>query len=406
MPEKTPTEFSCQSNMTVQQIAGSQLDTDRSRTNGRSYGEHPSGRRRSSGSPRSRHTPRRRTRISKKFVRFLTIANLGALTVVWYLLFQVSETWWLSTALTYLPRLPYAFPAFVLLAGSILWDRRTVVLNIVAIAIALGPIAEYKIPVSSMLAGSPTSTPGPPLKVVSCNIQQFRPDFTTVLRELASEAPDVVAFQECQGLHPLLDQFFDGWHCAHVSEFWIGSKYPVREIGRCTSAAFKRTTALAVEIDTPDGTFQLINLHLMTARHGLRGLNLRSLVSDLDAGEAERSTALRDAEAAQTRTFAFDLQSDMPQIVVGDFNVPSSSSMYRRYWNGLTNAFDVRGIGYGYSAPCSPHRFWLDGVPWIRVDHVLTSTDWSVNECHIGRRNGSDHRLIAASLSLKTTPHD
>jgi len=88
---------------------------------------------------------------------------------------------------------------------------------------------------------------------------------------------------------------------------------------------------------------------------------------------------------------------------MGDFNTPSSSNVYQQTWGDFTNAFEVRGRGYGYTAPDRPFRRWLSYVPWVRIDHILASQDWSVGSCRIGRKHGSDHHLITATLR-RTNP--
>ncbi|HID23159.1 MAG TPA: hypothetical protein EYP14_12260 [Planctomycetaceae bacterium] len=326
------------------------------------------------------------------------------MAVIWWLLSVVSESWWLSCALTYLPRRPYALPALVLLFAGLCCDRRTFWLSVAAAGLALGPIAGFQLPaVHTIYTMRNTTSVGkpPPLKIVTCNVQQFRPDFATVLQEVGRENPDVVAFQECVGDHPLLKRFFRGWNRIQVGELWVGSKYPLRELGRCRTTGSGRRTAIAVLIDARGQAFVLVNLHFMTPRHTLRGLTLKGLLSGDDLRAVESMIERRSAEAGETWRFVEEVAAGQPVVICGDFNTPSSSSLYRAYWSNYTNAFDVAGFGYGFTAPCASHRHWPDGWPWIRVDHILVSSDWRVLSCRVGRKNGSDHRLVAAQLTQR-----
>ena len=49
--------------------------------------------------------------------------------------------------------------------------------------------------------------------------------------------------------------------------------------------------------------------------------------------------------------------------------MPVESSLYRRYWRGLTNAFDSKGVGFGFSK----HEGTLLR---LRIDHVLSAPKW------------------------------
>ncbi|NOX54134.1 MAG: hypothetical protein GXP27_06775 [Planctomycetes bacterium] len=332
-------------------------------------------------------------------MRWLSLLNLAALAVIWLLLSAVSESWWLSSALTYLPRRPYALPAGLLLVVGLFCDRRTFWLSLLAVGLALGPIAGLRVPIRwSSASGIPSGESGR-IKVVSCNVQNFRPDFPTVMQEVAKQNPDVVALQECIEDHPLLAKLFLEWHRLRVGELWIGSRYPLRELGRCQTTGFGRRTAIAVLVEAPRRPFVLVNLHLMTPRHTLRKLSWKGLLTGESIRAIEAMLERRSAEAGETWQFVNRVAADRPVLICGDFNTPSSSSLYRVYWSDYTNAFDAAGFGYGFTAPCASHRHWPDGLPWIRVDHILVSSDWRVLWCRVGRTNGSDHRLIAAALA-------
>ena len=91
----------------------------------------------------------------------------------------------------------------------------------------------------------------------------------------------------------------------------------------------------------------------------------------------------------------------LPELLIGDFNMPISSSLYQKSWGEMANAFDVAGSGFGFTSPCDQFLFWPDYVPWLRIDHILASSHWQVLRCQVGAGNGSDHRFIAATLALR-----
>ncbi len=136
---------------------------------------------------------------------------------------------------------------------------------------------------------------------------------------------------------------------------------------------------------------------------------LRSSILDGRGPRAlEAETGRRRAEAFETRanidrnTSALrgPDRTALPVLIVGDFNTPPVSQLYREVWPDFTNAFNAAGFGFGYTAPSIRRRRWFDDVPWLRIDHILTDDHWSVLCCRIGHGRGSDHRLIWADVAL------
>ena len=181
----------------------------------------------------------------------------------------------------------------------------------------------------------------------------------------------------------------------------IGSKWPLSQGEVCHTSPYDRHTAMAVRVDTPAGPVLLGDVHLMTARRGLTDLSVSSLLDGSGSASVEHHAFLRDEEARQTQAFLTNLAVDTPVIVAGDFNMPTTSSIFKDSFGCYSDAYDEAGTGFGYTAPCRPVRFWLPNVPWLRIDHILTSDHWETLHCETGEFNGSDHRLVAAVLKLR-----
>ena len=353
----------------------------------------------SSGSRRRPAAPRASR--AARVVLALSLGNLAAVVAVAAAIHSLSEGFWIAAALTYLPRLPYVVPAIVLALASAVVCRKWICLNVAAAAIVVGPIMGLAVPYENAFSNVGGQNP---LKVVSYNVQRFEPDFAAAMQEVGTVNPDIVCLQECPENPPLLADIFRGWHTVHVDEYWIGSRFPLRLVGQCESDAFQRIAAIAVEVDAPMGKFRVFDVHQTTARRGLDGLGLRPLVEGDGLKEQENHASLREREAAAVRIFVSDHCQLLPFLAVGDFNTPVESSLYRSFWSDLTNAFDVAGFGFGYTAPVSRHGLWPDDTPWLRIDHVLASPHWTPESCWIGSGAGSDHRMVAAKLRLATTP--
>lgn len=352
----------------------------------------------------ARHTAPRHSRVAR-WLRWLTVAHVSGLAGVWSLIWEVSETHWLGSIVTFLPRLPWLVPGLLLLAASLLARSRTFWLNLVALLFALPSIAEFNVPWSRLAEPSSLATKDErTLRIVGCNVQNFSPDFSLVLREIQRAKPDVVAFQEAFRSPRLLQEHFEDWHQIHVRGLWVGSKWPLRLLGKCQTDLFSHLSGMAVEVDAPFGTFVLADVHLMTARKSLVELRPLELLSGDSQLALAGATVERSEEARQTRAFITEHQADRPVVAVGDFNMPTSSSVYRGSFGDLTNAFESSAFGFGFTAPCKRFRHWPRNTPWQRIDHILVNDSWEVRECHIGEHDGSDHRLISAILRLRSAP--
>lgn len=347
---------------------------------------------------------RRPSRIAR-WVRWLTLAHVVGATGLWYLLSEISETHWLGSVFTFLPRLPWLLPGMLLLVASLLTRSKAFWLNLTTSLFVLLAVTEFNVPWHRLTESTTRiETNERSLRIVSCNVQNFAPDFSLVLREVQRSKPDIVAFQEALQPPRLLIEHFDGWHHLHERGFWIGSKWPMRLLGECQTELFSHLSGIAVEVDAPFGKFVLTDTHLMTARKSLVELRPLELVSGDSQLALAGATVERSEEARQVRAFVTEHQSGHPVILVGDFNMPTSSNVYRESFGDLTNAFESAAFGFGFTAPCKRFRHWPSNTPWQRIDHILVNEAWDVRECHIGEHDGSDHRIISATLQLRSAP--
>jgi len=335
-----------------------------------------------------------------RWVTGLSWLNLLALVAVCWFLFGATEAGWIGTVLTYAPRSPFAVPAAGLLVAAVCWQRHAIWVNVVSLMVAFGPVMGLSIPASHLLNPVVRESNEFELKVVSCNVQAFKPNFAKVLDEIEAIRPDVVAFQEAFPLSPLLDDAFRGWHTVHHDRFWIGSRYPLKVLEKCDIDVFDRAVGLIVELDTPSGPVVFADIHPMTVRWGLTELSGGSILSGEGPQALQAYELRRDAERTALRDLVDAARGDHPLLVVGDFNLPSSSPQFQQQWFDMQSAFDVAGVGYGYTYPSKRSRYWPENLPWVRIDHILCSPEWSVATCQIGTSAGSDHRLIAATLRL------
>ncbi len=332
------------------------------------------------------------------------LAHVGLVGVLWFLIAEVSERHWLGSALTFLPRLPWLLPGLVLCVTSAWTWSRTFWFNASALLFSLVTIGGFNVPTAALF-GSPItdveSTSPQTVRVVSCNVQGFEPDFSLLLREIAHTRPDVVVFQEAFQPPKLLYEHFADWHAVKTQSYWIGSRWPVSLVGQCQSEVYHREIGIAAEVAAPMGSFVVADLHLMTARKSLIRLKSKGILTGASQDRVNSTLVERQIEANDARVFVTRYSRHRPVIVCGDFNMPTSSSILRTSFGEFTNTFDAVAWGFGHTAPCRSISFWPSNTPWQRIDHILTNSAWQVTACQIGQFDGSDHRLISATLRFQ-----
>jgi vancomycin resistance protein VanJ len=332
--------------------------------------------------------------LSSRRVHWLTLGYLLVVMLVSLGIEILSETWWLTAAIVYAPRQPWLIPAVALVAACVRWNQKLIPVALMTVLFAAGPIMGFRTG-GYFAAGQP----GPAaLRIVSCNIHSFEPDFPEQMAEISAIQPDVVAFQEAFRDHPLRGQFFAGWKEVRADEYYVAAKHPLTLVGQCESPAFNRIAAIAARVDDPAGSFLVVNIHLTTARYGLMKLKPATLLGKDGIGQLRSYIMDREEEALAVRQWIEGIRGDLPLVVLGDFNMPVDSNIQSSCFGDLINCFDEIGVGYGYTAP-NQTSTWPAHFPWIRVDHVLVSLgDWEIHRAWSGRANGSDHRLTAAII--------
>ncbi len=350
----------------------------------------------------------RRSRQSRRRnqLRWLTAGHIVGIASLWYAIWNVSEQWWLGSVLTFLPRTPWLAPGLLLILVGV-WQRSgTVLVNLVLSLFVLWSIIGFNVPWQTLVSNTENSNlsndrSARTVRIVSANTQQFEPDFTLLLREIRSAKPDVIALQEASRPPKSLSDQYPDWHSVRVRGLWVGSKWPIKLIGQCHSDVYDRVTAIMVEVEAPFGKFLVTDLHLMTARRSLIYLQPKSVITGTGQETVNMALVERSEEARQTREFVTEFGVDLPLVICGDFNMPTSSSIYRNCFGDFANSFEQTSWGCGYTAPCRAIRYWPTNVPWQRIDHILANHNWRIIDSQVGRRDGSDHRLMAATLRLK-----
>lgn len=311
---------------------------------------------------------------------------LGAIVLAWLALRFGGDRWWWATLLLFGPRwilaLPLAVlaPAAVLLRPRMLWPLASG-----ACLLCFGVLGMC-VPWSALLD---TESGRPALRVLTCNLDLGRGDLPELDRLIDEIRPDLVALQECND--ELAPKFLadPSWSIIRNRNLWLASRHPIKEeqaIDDHGPLGYWGTIAIRCRLETPLGRVRVVNVHLETPREGLDAI--------LTSGFAGRSEMQADIERrAKISALASGLAGEAPRtLVLGDFNMPAESGIYRRDWSRFANAFSCAGWGFGGSKMTR----WFS----VRIDHALGSDDWQAVRAWLGPRLGSDHRPLIAEWRL------
>src|SRR5207244_3429844 len=117
-------------------------------------------------------------------------------------------------------------------------------------------------------------------------------------------------------------------------------------------------------------------LLVQDTKEGLDDL-LRQLLPDRQVRRAGQQVI------ARRRALPADLTAPVPSL-----------SCRRLFQAGLSDAFSAAGRGYGYTYG---HNLPL-GYSYVRLDHIMATSPWQVEDCWAGDERGSDHRPVIADL--------
>ena len=141
---------------------------------------------------------------------------------------------------------------------------------------------------------------------------------------------------------------------------------------------------------------EVITVHFTTPRFGLAATRANPL-----GGFREWRQNVED-RMTQARTLADDIRHRVrPVIIGGDFNAPAHSMVITTLEDaGVTDAFASAGFGYGFTWGHSLRT----GFPFLRIDHILSSDEFTPVDSQVGLASGSAHLPVIADYILNTSP--
>jgi vancomycin resistance protein VanJ len=251
-----------------------------------------------------------------------------------------------------------------------------------------GPVSGFCIPWKKL---SPTQPVGPQLRVLTCNMHYAKVDQGPLERLIGESQPELVTIQEWRD-SARADYFeADGWHTHRAPGLFLASRYPILRAERLGDhSTGERGSVMRYEVDTPSGLVTVFNLHLATPREGLGAL---THADGAGLAEIQENSELRFRQSRFVAEEAARVAG--PVLLLGDFNTPPESAIFRRVWDGYADAFTHAGWGWGYTFRTS--------ISSVRIDHVLVGRGGWGASCRVGPDVGSPHRPVLADVSWPKT---
>jgi vancomycin resistance protein VanJ len=327
-------------------------------------------------------------RTAARFILFICLTYLLGLGVVSALLWTLVDQWWPATALSFAPLWTLATPLILLLPLALLCHRWSFITLAAAGVLLAWPVMGLQI----AWHRTPNDGHATFIRVMTCNIHRVQLNAAEFKMVLDNLHPDVVAVQDWTSVDQPKLFPSSTWNTRRDGELFLASRFPIIQSqwitltepppvkfnSRLGAAAYYRLL-------TPMGEVSLINLHLSSPHAALEAL---ARFDPTSPEQLAYNSRCREMESDAIEQFTERL--DDPVLIVGDFNTPMESILYRRHWDHLTNAFSAVGFGFG-----TTH---ISTSSSIRIDHILYGAGWRARACWIGPAVGSPHRPLVADM--------
>jgi hypothetical protein len=240
----------------------------------------------------------------------------------------------------------------------------------------------FQVPISNLLVNSS----GQSLSVMSVNLGGRVENIALIKEQIVNEQLVLIAFQETPKSEAtkIVPQ---GWDIHCIGQMCLASAYKLKYLNSQSRRVLGGWGQLGLlyELQINERKIYVMNLHLETPRKGYEDFQL----SKLNFEAIFKNTEQRYIESSIISSW---LENKAPVIILGDFNMPVESSIYRENFGHYNNAFNEAGFGFGFTK----HIRILS----VRIDHILTDDNFSVIEAKVGNDVGSDHSPILATLVL------
>jgi vancomycin resistance protein VanJ len=350
--------------------------------------------------PRSR-AHRAGARLFQWFARITRWSALAYPIVLFLLVlgfYVIGESWWITGAGLYVPRVVFLLPLPVLaLALLIARERRLLWTQAAALLIGVVLLMGWTFSLPSWFAkGTPR------LKVVSLNANTGYFGFENVAAALEPLDADIILIQEYPWADKLVERLKKRYaHVEQSNQFVIASRHPIAtrtDPDRIPYYSKQRSPRfMRYLVETTLGPLALYNVHPVSPRGAMNVHEMRSAFHQLRTGQmfagdpAESFQGNSGLRVLQIEALArMASQEKVPVIMGGDFNLPGLSAVFRRNLGPYQDGFREAGSGFGYTFSAK--------YPMMRLDRILASDEFRFVSFGVGCRNVSDHLCVIAEL--------
>jgi len=337
--------------------------------------------------PHAPNTPQPPSRW-RRALRLLAGMYVLAVVGLWAWMTWDGDRGWAATLVLFGPRWLCALPLPLLATLAAIYERKLLPPLAIAGVVILFGMMGFNVGLPRSAGGHRT------LRIVTCNVekQAIRPEL--LAKVIDDVQADVVALQEFFRGTPLI--WPADWHVVERHEFILASRFPIVERDSMARPGHPWELAgVGYTLELSEGEVHVFNLHLESPRVGLEAVLSRR--KGIDFGRTGELTRVIEQRALESeRTARWIAEQGGPKLVVGDFNMPPGSVIFRRDWSGYDDAFSRAGFGLGFTKN-SEKDGWSYGA---RIDHILVNSPWRVLRAWVGNNVGSDHLPLVAEVEL------
>jgi vancomycin resistance protein VanJ len=310
---------------------------------------------------------------------------LAGVLAFWALVRFTADRWWVGSLLMYGPQWFGLLPLAVLVPLALYFRRRLIWPAMIGLVVLAVPVMGFRVsgfPAGEGDAGAPT------IRILTCNCNGGNLDSARLAELVARTRPDIVALQEWTNKNGMEEAWqAEGWHVQSGTELCLATRFSIRQSEDFGYSVLQgKGFATRYELETPWGELHYFNVHLASPRPGLDAF-IHQKWRAADTIEANTELRRRESELIRERVD----QASGAVLMSGDFNLPSDSAIYRRYWSDLTDSHEAAGWGFGYT--WHTRRFGH-----LRIDHILAGPGWRVRHSEVGPDVNSDHRPVVADV--------
>ena len=240
----------------------------------------------------------------------------------------------------------------------------------------------FQIPINTLSANSK----GQLLPIMSVNLGGSIKHPDLLKEQIVNEQLVLIAFQETpmEEAKKIAPQ---GWDLHCIGQMCLASAYKLKYLNSQSRRILGGWGHLGLlyQLQINERKIYVMNLHLETPRKGYANFQLSKLNFEAVIENSEQ----RYIESSIISSW---LKNKDSLIILGDFNMPVESSIYRENFGHYKNAFNEAGFGFGFT------KYFR--ILSIRIDHILTDENFSVLKAKVGSDVGSDHFPILANVVL------